>query len=99
MRSVFTGHPNSMILGLIGARIPGQVQINRKTITPDWKTFIDKKRKLLPEAMKEHGYSTCFVGKWHLVPRPTPKDLESKNTKRIAEIEAMYTEHLPETSG
>ena len=79
--------------------IPGQVQINRKTLTPDWKTYIDKQRKLLPEAMKEHGYSTCFVGKWHLVPKPTPKDLESKDEKRIAKINAMYADHMPENNG
>src|SRR6056297_2751503 len=56
--------------------IPGQKQINRKSLVPDWKTYIDKERVLLPEAMKEQGYATCFAGKWHLIPRPTPKDLE-----------------------
>ncbi len=35
--------------------IPGQVQINRKTLTPDWQTHIDHKRIVLPEAMKEQG--------------------------------------------
>ena len=44
--------------------IPGQKQINRRTLTPDWKTYIDKDRLLLPEAMKQNGYSTAFFGKW-----------------------------------
>ena len=42
--------------------IPGQQQINRKTLTPDWQTWIDRERVLLPEAMKEQDYATCFLG-------------------------------------
>jgi len=79
--------------------IPGQKQINRKSLVPDWKTYIDKDRLLLPEAMKEQGYSTCFAGKWHLIPRPTPKDIELNNKERLAEIAAMYADHLPENNG
>ena len=79
--------------------IPGQEQINRKSLVPDWKTYIDKERVLLPEALKEQGYATCFAGKWHLIPRPTPKDLELNNKERLAEIAAMYTDHLPENNG
>ena len=28
--------------------IPGQKQINRRTLTPEWKTYIDKERLLIP---------------------------------------------------
>ena len=35
--------------------IPGQQQINRKRLTPDWKTWIDRERVLLPEAMTENA--------------------------------------------
>ena len=54
--------------------IPGQVQINRKTLTPDWQTHMDHERILLPEAMKEQGYATGFFGKWHLIPSVRPLD-------------------------
>ncbi len=77
--------------------IPGQQQINRKTVAPDWQTWIDRDRVLLPEAMKEQGYSTCFVGKWHLVPQPKPT--EQDNRIRIAELAAMYQDCMPENNG
>ncbi len=77
--------------------IPGQQQINRKTLTPDWKTWIDRERMLLPEAMKEQDYATCFLGKWHLVPRPKPTEWD--NPQRVAELAAMYQDHMPENNG
>jgi arylsulfatase A-like enzyme len=39
---------------------------------PDWKTEIDHERVLLPEALKEGGYDTAFLGKWHLMPNGKP---------------------------
>lgn len=77
--------------------IPGQKQINRKTITPPWQTWIDRERVLLPEAMKEQGYATCFLGKWHLVPRPKPT--ERDDPQRVAELQAMYQDHTPTNNG
>ncbi|MEM9586650.1 MAG: sulfatase-like hydrolase/transferase [Planctomycetota bacterium] len=77
--------------------IPGQKQINRKTLTPDWQTWIDRERVLLPEAMKEQGYVTCFLGKWHLVPRAKPT--EQGNPLRVRELASMYRDHMPENNG
>ncbi|MCR9294504.1 MAG: sulfatase-like hydrolase/transferase [bacterium] len=77
--------------------IPGQQQINRKTLTPDWQTWIDRERLLLPEAMQEAGYATCFIGKWHLIPRPKPTEVE--NQQRVAELAGMYQDHMPEKHG
>ncbi|MFK8114246.1 MAG: sulfatase-like hydrolase/transferase [Rubripirellula sp.] len=77
--------------------IPGQAQINRKTLTPDWQTWIDRERVLLPEAMKENDYATCFLGKWHLVPRAKPT--ERNNPQRLAALKAMYQDHMPENNG
>lgn len=77
--------------------IPGQKQINRKTVAPDWKTNLDQERILLPEALSEHGYATGFFGKWHLIPRPRPQD-EGKRSA-LAKIAAKYADHMPERHG
>ena len=93
----------ALLTGLSPARlhltdwIPGQKQINRKTLTPDWQTHMDHERITLPEAMKEQGYATGFFGKWHLIPRPRPLDLG--DDKKLAEIAAMHDEHMPEKHG
>jgi arylsulfatase A len=79
--------------------IPGKKLINRKSLVSDWKTYMDKERVLLSEAMKEQGYATFFAGKWHLIPRPTPKDIERDNKEQMAAIHAMYEDHLPENNG
>lgn len=77
--------------------IPGQQQLNRKTVTPDWQTHIDHERIVLPEAMQEQGFATGFFGKWHLIPRPRPQDWG--NQQRIDEIAAMHARHMPEKHG
>ncbi|MCO8121272.1 sulfatase-like hydrolase/transferase [Stieleria sp. TO1_6] len=77
--------------------IPGQQQINRKTLTPDWQTYIDRERVLLPEAMKEQGYATAFIGKWHLIPRPKPTEVD--NADKVQELAALYQDHLPTNNG
>lgn len=77
--------------------IPGQKQLNRRTLTPDWKTHIDHQRIVLPEAMKEQGYATAFFGKWHLIPRARPQDAD--NPQRVKDIAALHAQHMPEKHG
>jgi arylsulfatase A-like enzyme len=52
---------------------------------------------LLPEAMKEQDYATCFLGKWHLIPRPKPT--EKSNPQRVTEIKAMSMKLGPVVTG
>jgi len=48
--------------------IAGHNQPYAKLSVPAWKIKIDHERVLLPEALKEGGYATAFLGKWHLMP-------------------------------
>lgn len=52
--------------------IAGHNQPNAKLAIPDWKMKLDHERVLLPEALKNGGYSTAFFGKWHLMPNGQP---------------------------
>lgn len=48
--------------------IAGHQRPYEKLSIPDWQMWIDHERVLLPEALKEGGYDTMFLGKWHLMP-------------------------------
>ncbi|WP_139956915.1 sulfatase [Flavicella sediminum] len=54
-----------------------------KLKVPDWKMKMGPKEVLLPEALKEEGYNTAFLGKWHLMP----------------EGQADFEEHYPTNHG
>ncbi len=48
--------------------IPGHRGGQPKLKIPTWTMKMDHERVVLPEAMKEAGYKTIFLGKWHLMP-------------------------------
>ena len=52
--------------------IAGHNQPRAKLSVPDWELKMDHERILLPEALKEGGYATAFLGKWHLMPNGKP---------------------------
>jgi arylsulfatase A len=49
--------------------IAGHPGRDKKLKIPDWQMYMDHERILLPEALKENGYKTFFLGKWHLMPK------------------------------
>ena len=62
----------SIMTGMYPARlhltsfIPGQDRPFAKLSIPDWTKGLDKKYTTLPESLREGGYRTLHVGKWHL---------------------------------
>jgi arylsulfatase A-like enzyme len=55
-----------------------------KLAIPDWNMKMEHERITLAEALKEQGYATQFVGKWHLMPLNQPE---------------LMDQHYPESHG
>ncbi len=49
--------------------ISGHKRPFAKLRVPDWTMKMEHEEVTLAEALKPHGYSTCFIGKWHLGPQ------------------------------
>lgn len=45
---------------------PDTLHVKGKMKTPEFQQFLPLEEVTLAETLKEHGYSTCFIGKWHL---------------------------------
>ena len=46
--------------------IAGHKAKNPKLLIPDWTQYLPREEVTVAEALKEAGYVTCHVGKWHL---------------------------------
>jgi arylsulfatase A len=46
--------------------IPGQMPENPKLIVPDWTKYMPLEEITIARALKEWGYATASIGKWHL---------------------------------
>ncbi len=53
--------------------IKGHDRPYAKLRVPDWEMQMDHQRTILPEAFKNAGYKTAFIGKWHLMPEGQPQ--------------------------
>lgn len=53
--------------------ITGHVRPHEKLRVPDWNMKMEHERVTLAEALKEQGYHTRFIGKWHLMPIKQPE--------------------------
>lgn len=54
--------------------INGHNRKNAKLQIPDWTKYLDHKYTTLAEALKQGGYRTAHVGKWHLAVRNNEAD-------------------------
>jgi len=46
--------------------IPGQMPANPKMLVPDWTKYLPHEEVTIAERLKDAGYATASIGKWHL---------------------------------
>src|SRR5215469_14052689 len=46
--------------------IPGHKRPNAKLAIPPWTEYLPREEVTIASALKEAGYVTCHIGKWHL---------------------------------
>lgn len=46
--------------------IPGHARPDAKLNVPDWRMFLPHEERTLAEALRDAGYATASIGKWHL---------------------------------
>ena len=49
--------------------IPGHPFVNTPLAIPDWTKVLEKRHLTIPEMLREHGYTSAHLGKWHLAHR------------------------------
>ena len=49
--------------------IPGKTVANTPVLIPDWTQRLENQHTTIAEILKENGYKTAHIGKWHLTPR------------------------------
>ena len=60
--------------GLLTGRYNWRSRLKSSVIPGDSQTLIEKDRRTLPQMLKDHGYQTAAIGKWHLGMEWTLKD-------------------------
>ncbi|MGL4514427.1 MAG: sulfatase [Lacipirellulaceae bacterium] len=71
--------------------IPGHDHPNAPLAVPDWEMQVSHDLVTLPEALRDKGYQTWFVGKWHLMPQYPARTAE--------ETREAHAQHTPEAHG
>lgn len=63
--------------------IPGKSVSNTPVLIPDWTQRLEARHITIAETLKENGYKTAHIGKWHLTPR----------SEHLSVTEPYYPEH------
>lgn len=63
--------------------IPGKGVSNAPVQIPDWTQRLEDRHITIAEILRENGYKTAHIGKWHLTPR----------SEHLAVTEPYYPEH------
>lgn len=63
--------------------IPGKIVGNTPVLIPEWTQRLEERHTTIAEILKENGYKTAHIGKWHLTPR----------SEHLAVTQPYYPEH------